>query len=174
MSLSIAHDLFPALSATLVQLRQVLAKGDAHARAQGWDPAVLLNMRLAPDMFPLVRQVQIATDIVKNAAARLSGGEAPKFEDNETTFAELDDRIGRALDYVASVAPDAFDGGESREIVLPSRAYGELHFDGRGYVFGFVVPNVYFHATAAYALLRHAGVPLGKSDFLGPIGQKKD
>ena len=172
MSLSIAQDLFPALSATLVQLRQILAKGDAHAQAQSWDPAVLLNMRLAPDMFPLVRQVQIATDIAKNAAARLSGGEAPKFEDNETTFAELDARIGRALDYIASIAPGAYDGGETRAVVLPSRAYGELHFDGRSYIFGFVIPNVYFHATTAYALLRHAGVPVGKADFLGPIGQK--
>jgi len=171
MTLAIEHDVLPALARALSQLRHVLDKGRAHAEAQGWDPAVLLSMRLAPDMYPLPRQVQIATDIAKNATARLSGGEAPKFEDNETTFAELDARIQRTLDYIANVPADAFDGAESRAIVLPSRLYGELHFDGRSYLLQFVVPNVYFHCTTAYALLRHAGVPLGKADYMGKIGR---
>lgn len=171
MSIAIHDDVVPALVRALTQLRQILQKGSAHAEAQGWDPAVLLNMRLAPDMLPLTRQVQIATDIAKNAAARLSGTEAPKFEDTETTFAELDARTQRAIDFLGSVPAAAFEGAGDRGVVVPSRAYGELKFDGRGYLFGFVLPNVYFHITTAYALLRHAGVPLGKADYIGPVGQ---
>jgi hypothetical protein len=153
-------------------MRHILQKGKAHADAQGWDPAVLLAMRLAPDMFPLTRQVQIATDIAKSAVARLSAGELPKFDDNETTFDELDARIVRVLEYIGSVPAAAYDGAESRDVVIPTRARGDLHFDGRGYMLGFVVPNVFFHASTTYALLRHAGVPLGKVDFLGPLGQR--
>lgn len=158
----------PPLSRALDQLRQILAKGAAHAEAQGWDPAVLLSMRLAPDMFPLTRQVQIATDMAKNAAARLTGTEAPKFEDDETTFAQLEARVQRAVDYLRSVPADAFAGAEARAITVPTRARGDLHFVGTDYLFGFVLPNVYFHTTTAYALLRHAGVPLGKADYIGP------
>jgi hypothetical protein len=171
MSLAIHDDIVPALARALQQLRHLLQKGKDHADANGWDPAVLLAMRLAPDMFPLTRQVQIATDIAKNAVARLTAGEAPKFDDTETTFEALDARIARALDYIASVPAAAYDGAESRAVVVPTRARGDLHFDGRGYLFGFVVPNVYFHCSIAYALLRHAGVPLGKADYLGPAGQ---
>jgi hypothetical protein len=160
----------PTLSRALVQLRHALRKGDAHAQAQGWDPAVLLAMRLAPDMFPLIRQVQIATDFAKNAVGRLTGEEAPKFDDTETSFAELDARIARALDYLGSVPAAAFDGGENRAITVTTRARGDLNFNGSDFFYGFVLPNVYFHTTTAYALLRHAGVPLGKVDFLGPLG----
>lgn len=169
MSLSIHADVVAALTRALTQLRHVLGKADAHAQAQGWDPTVLLGMRLAPDMFPMVRQVQIATDIAKNAAARLTTTEAPKFEDTETSFAELDARIQRALDYIAGVPAAAFEGAETRAITVPSRR-GELHFAGKDYLFEFVLPNVYFHSSTAYALLRHAGVPIGKADFLGPVG----
>jgi uncharacterized protein len=171
MSFAIHDDIVPALVRALQQLRHALQKGKAHADAQGWDPAVLLAMRLAPDMFPLTRQVQIATDIAKGAVARLSAGEAPKFDDDETTFEQLDARIVRALEYIASVPATAYDGAESRAVVIPTRVRGDLHFDGRGYLLGFVLPNVYFHGSMTYALLRHAGVPLGKADFLGPIGQ---
>lgn len=158
----------PPLTRVLGQLRQILAKGAAHAEAQGWDPAVLLSMRLAPDMFPLTRQVQIATDMAKNAAARLTGTEAPKFEDDETTFAQLEARVQRAVDYLRSVPADAFAGAETRAVTVPMRARDDLHFVGTDYLFGFVLPNVYFHTTTAYALLRHAGVPLGKADYVGP------
>jgi hypothetical protein len=157
----------PPLSRALTQLRQVLAKGAAHAEAQSWDPAVVLAMRLAPDMFPMTRQVQIATDIAKNAAARLTGTQAPVFEDNETTFAELDARLQRAIDYLCSVPVEAFADAETRAITVPTRR-GDLHFVGLNYLFGFVLPNVYFHSTTTYALLRHAGVPLGKADYIGP------
>lgn len=171
MSLAIHDDIVPALLRALQQLQHVLQKGKAHADAQGWDPAVLLAMRLAPDMFPLTRQVQTATDFAKNAAARLTGSEAPKFDDTETTFEALDARIVRALEYIASVPAEAYDGAESRAVVISTRARGDLHFDGRGYLLGFAVPNVHFHCSMAYALLRHAGVPLSKPDFLGPLGQ---
>lgn len=160
----------PTLVRALTQLKHLLMKGEAHARAQGWDPAVLLAMRLAPDMFPLLRQVQIATDIAKNSVARMTGGEAPKFADDEITFEQLIDRIERAIAYIESVPAAAFDGAETRAITVPTRARGDLHFQGHDYLFGFILPNVHFHCTTAYGLLRHAGVPLGKADYLGPVG----
>jgi len=161
----------PTLVRALDQLRLLLEKGEAHAGAQGWDPAVLLAMRLSPDMLPLTRQVQIATDIAKNAVGRLSRAEAPKFDDAETTFAELAARIDRAVAYIASVPAAAFDGSAARAIAVPTRTRGDLNFSGHDFLFSYVLPNVYFHATTAYALLRHAGVPLGKADFLGAVGQ---
>lgn len=160
----------PALHRALTQLKHLLQTGAAHAADKGWDPAVLLGMRLAPDMFPLTRQVQIATDIAKNAVARMTGGEAPKFADDETTFEALIARIDKALAYIDSVPAEAFDGSATRAIVVPTRARGDLHFNGHDFLFGFALPNVHFHSTTAYALLRHAGVPLGKADYLGPIG----
>ncbi len=172
MSLAIHDDIVPALTRALTQLRHVLQKGQTHAETNGWDPSVLLGIRLAPDMLPLTRQVQIATDIAKFGAARLTGTDAPRFEDTETTFAELDARVQRAIDYLAGVPAAAFEGAEDRAVTMPTRVSGDLHFDGRGYLLSFVVPNVYFHCTIAYALLRHAGVPLGKLDFVGPIGQR--
>ncbi|MFZ5635350.1 MAG: DUF1993 domain-containing protein [Pseudomonadota bacterium] len=171
MSLDIHADVVPALIRALQQLQHILRKSRAHAEAQGWDPAVLLGMRLAPDMFPLIRQVQIAVDIAKNGVGRLGDGQAPVFEDSETDFEGLEARVQRAIDYIAGVPAAAFGGAESRPLVVPSRAYGELKFVGRGYLTGFVLPNVYFHITTAYALLRHAGVPLGKADYLGPAGR---
>lgn len=160
----------PALVRALIQLKHVLTKGEAHARAQGWDPAVLLGMRLAPDMFPLTRQVQIATDIAKNGVGRMTGFDAPKFEDTEATFDALIERVDRTIAYIAGVPAAAFDGAEARDITVPTRARGDLHFKGLDYLFGFILPNVHFHGTTAYALLRHAGVPLGKADYLGPVG----
>ena len=160
----------PALVRTLTQLKHILAKGEAHARSQGWDPAVLLGMRLAPDMFPLAWQVQIATDIAKNSVGRMTGLDAPKFEDSETTFEQLVDRVERTIAYIASVPAGAFDGAETRSITVPTRARGDLHFTGMDYLFGFILPNVHFHCTTTYGLLRHAGVPVGKADYLGPVG----
>ncbi len=160
----------PALIRALTQLKHLLAKGEAHAHAQGWDPAVLLAMRLAPDMFPLLRQVQIATDIAKNSVARMTGVEAPKFVDDEATFEQLIDRIDRSIGYIESVPVVAFEGAETRAITVPTRARGDLHFKGHDYLFAFILPNVHFHSTIAYGLLRHAGVSVGKADYLGPVG----
>ena len=164
----------PSLTRALTQLRHILRKGAAHAEAQGWDPAVLLQMRLAPDMFPLLRQAQVVTDLAKNAVGRLSAAEMPRLEDTETTFEELDARIGRVLALLEASPAQAWEGAETRDITVPTRTRGDLRFDGVGYLYGFVFPNVYFHAGMAYALLRHAGVPLGKADSLGPVGGLQD
>jgi uncharacterized protein len=166
-TLSMYQATVPVGQRALRNLRQLLAKGEAHAQAQGYEAGVLLQMRLYPDMFPLLRQVQIATDGVKNAAARLAGVEALRFEDEETTFAQLYDRLDRAIDYLGTFTPEQFDGSEARPITVPRRNKEALNFDGRTYLLSFVTPNLYFHVVTAYAILRHAGVPLGKAEFLG-------
>ena len=142
--------------------------GKAHADAQSRkiDPAVLIAARLAPDMHPLSRQVQIASDMVKNGAARLAGVEAPSFPDTETTFEELQARIDKTVSFLKTIAVTQLQGSEDRTISLkfPGR---DMEFTGSAYLTGFVLPNLYFHMTAAYAILRHNGVPLGKMDFMG-------
>lgn len=166
-TLSMYQATVPVGQRALRNLRQLLVKGEAHAQAQGFDPGVLLQTRLYPDMFPLLRQVQIATDGIKNAAARLAGVEALKFGDDETTFAQLYARLDRAIDYLDTFTAAQIDGSEGRAISVPRRNGEPLAFDGRTYLLGFVTPNLYFHLATAYAILRHAGVPLGKADFLG-------
>jgi uncharacterized protein len=157
----------PVFVRALRSLKQILKKGETHAEAQGYDAGVLLQARLYPDMLPLLRQVQIATDLAKNAAARLAGVEALRFEDSENEYAELYARLDRAIEYLGTFTAEQIDGSEGRPIKVPTRNRGDLEFDGRGYLFGFAAPNVYFHVTTAYAILRHNGVPLGKPDYLG-------
>jgi hypothetical protein len=142
-----------------------LDRAQAHAEAKKFDTANYLTLRLAPDMLPFVRQIQIASDTAKGAVARLAGVEIPKYEDNEATFDELRERIRKTIRFIESVPAARFEGSEDREIVLPMRS-GELKFNGEGYLTNFALPNFYFHATTTYALLRHAGVDLGKKDFL--------
>jgi hypothetical protein len=156
----------PSVNRMLGNLTDLLDKAAAHAEARKFDPANLLNARLAPDMHPLTRQVQIACDQAKFGAARLTGSEPPPHPDVETTIPELKARIAKTLEYVNSFGPDAYAGSEDREITLktPSR---ELHFAGIDYLRGFLLPNFYFHVTTAYALLRHNGVEIGKLDYLG-------
>jgi hypothetical protein len=156
----------PPLRHILGALDGVLRKGEAFATARKIDPAVLLQARLAPDMLPLLRQVQIASDQAKGCGARLAGIEVPRYEDVETTFAELYDRIARTRSFLEAIAPSQIDGSEERPIVLTNR-HGELRFTGQDYLFQFVMPNVHFHCTIAYAILRHNGVDVGKRDFLG-------
>jgi hypothetical protein len=141
----------------------------AYAEVKKIDPAVLVNARLYPDMYPLSRQVQIATDVAKAAASRLAGQEPPKFEDNETTFPELLARVDKTLDLLKSFTPDQIDGSEDKTILLP-RHDRTSTFTGLAYLTDFVLPNVYFHVTTAYAILRHNGVEIGKKDFLGDVG----
>ena len=150
----------------LGNLSKLLDKGVAYAEAKKFDSTVLVNARLAPDMFPLAKQVQIACDMVKNGAARLAGQEAPKFDDNEQTVDELKARIAKTIDYVKSLPANAFDGSEDRDvkIPLPNRT---LEFKGLDYLRQFLLPNFFFHISMAYALLRHNGVDIGKRDFLG-------
>lgn len=166
MPLSMYQASVPAFQQTLTALSAILDKAAAHAASAGVDPAELVSARLAPDMFPLSRQVQIATDHAKGAAARLAGREVPKYEDNETTFDELKARIARTLDFISSVEVAEIDGSEDKEISLALRDR-TLNFTGQRYLVNFVMPNFYFHAVTAYDILRHKGVPLGKRDFMG-------
>jgi hypothetical protein len=151
---------------TLGNLSRVLEKGLAHATLRKFEPSVLLAARLAPDMLPLTRQVQIACDIAKNSVARLAAQEPPRFEDNETSIEQLRTRIARTIDYLKSVPASALEGSETRDIKLPS---GErtLEFKGLDFLQRWAIPNVFFHVTTAYGILRHNGVELGKRDFLG-------
>jgi hypothetical protein len=166
MQITMYDALVPTANRMLGNLSTFLDKAEAFAAAKKIDATVLLNSRLAPDMFPLTRQVQIAADMVKGAAARLSGTELPKFEDNETTIAELKARIAKTLAFVNSVDAAKFGGSEDRDVTLQART-GDRHFKGLNYLRDYVLPNVYFHTTVAYAILRHNGVELGKNDFMG-------
>ena len=165
MAISVHAQSVLALAHGLRALESLISKTRAHAAASGYDVNVLCGTRLFPDMLPFARQVMIATDMAKGAAARLAGAEVPKWEDTETTMEELDARISKALDFLASFTPAQYEGAESRaiEIKTPSRSY---HFTGQEYLVKWALPNFYFHLTTAYNLLRHNGVPLGKMDFL--------
>lgn len=156
----------PVFIHMLRSLEAVLAKGAAHAEAKGIDPAVLAGARLYPDMFPLSRQVQIATDVVKGCPARLSGQEPPKYEDDEAAFPELVERVRKTIAYLEGFKPEQIDGTEDKQVTLKLRS-GELTLDGYAYLTGFVIPNFFFHVTTTYDILRHNGVELGKKDFIG-------
>jgi len=166
MSLSMYDASVPVFVRALRNLDQVLAKGEAHARDKGADPDTLLQSRLIFDMLPLVRQVQIATDMATRGASRLAGVEPRSVEDNETTFEQLHARIAAAIAHLEGFTPAQLEGSETRAVSFKTRA-GELKFDGQGYLLTYVLPNLYFHATTAYNLLRRNGVGIGKTDFLG-------
>lgn len=166
MTISMYEASVPSLLRTLNNLVAILEKGAAHAEAKKIDPTVLLNSRLYPDMFPLARQVQIASDIARRGAARLAGLEAPLLEDNETTFTQLLQRLHKVTTYLETLSAEQIDGSEKKVITLP---LGEdtMTFEGLPYLLYFILPNVYFHVTTAYDILRHCGVELGKRDYLG-------
>lgn len=166
MTISMYQASVPPLIRSLNNLAAILEKSAAHAEAKKIDPAVLINSRLYPDMFPLGRQVQIASDIARRGAARLSGLEAPKLEDNETTFPELIERLQKTTAYLETLTPEQIDGSEDKSITLPMGS-DSLVFEGLPYLLYFILPNVYFHVTTAYDILRHCGVELGKGDYLG-------
>jgi hypothetical protein len=166
MTISMYTASVPLFRRSLGALSAVLGKGAAFAEAKKIDPAVLLQSRLAPDMFPLARQVQIASDTAKGCVARLAGAEVPSFPDTEASFAELQDRLARTLAVVDGFTPAQIDGSEDKEIVLKFRT-GEQRFTGLDYLSFFVLPNVYFHCATAYDILRHNGVEIGKRDYLG-------
>jgi len=156
----------PMLKTLLNALSNVLDKGAAFAEAKKIDQTVLTGDRLAPDMFALARQVQVATDMAKGGIARLAGAEIPAYDDNETTFEQLKARIAKTVAFIESFTPAQIDGSEDRNVVLKMRA-GDVSFTGQRYLIGFVIPNVTFHCTTAYNILRHNGVEIGKKDFLG-------
>ena len=166
MTVSIYTASVPVLKQMLGALSDVLDKGAAFAEAKKIDPAVLLASRLAPDMFALTRQVQIATDQSKGGIARLAGVEIPKYEDSEATIAALQERLAKTIAFMESAPVDAINASASNEIVLKIRD-NELRFTGSRYLLGWVIPNVMFHVTTTYNILRHNGVEIGKRDFLG-------
>ncbi len=156
----------PPIKHTLNNLSAVLKKAQVYAEAKKIDPSVLLAARLFPDMYPLSRQVQIATDMSKGAAARLAGVEIPKYEDNETTFDDLQARISKTIAFLDGIKPVQLEGAETRDISI-AVGKSELAFTGQDYLLSWVNPNVYFHVTTAYDILRHNGLELSKRDFLG-------
>lgn len=172
MAFSMSQASLPVFEIGLTALSTVLDKGAAHMTAKKADPSVMLNWRLAPDMFALSRQVQIACDQAKNGAARLAGVEPPKFEDNETTVDELKARIAKTLDFLKTLDQAAIDGSSEREIIFPLGP-NKGQMKGADYLNHFVLPNFYFHLTAAYAIVRACGADIGKRDFLGAIPIKR-
>ena len=166
MSLSMYDTSAPRLARMLRNLDAILGRAATHAAAKKIDPAVLLGARLFPDMLPMAKQVQIATDHAKGAVARLAGAEVPRYEDTEQSFDELRARIAKTIAFVESFAPAQFEGSEERSIAL--RVGGkDWSFSGRDYLLGFALPNFYFHVVTAYNILRHNGIEIGKSDYLG-------
>ena len=166
MTISMYSASVPVFKNMLGNLNHFLDKAQAHAEAKKFDPLVLTDYRLAPDMLPFRKQVQIACDASKNGLARLSGVEAPKFDDTETSFAELKERIRKTLDYLDSVARSSIDGCEDKDITFPAGRETTRTMKGEAYLLNWALPNLFFHVTTAYAILRHAGVELGKGDYL--------
>ncbi|WP_026182484.1 DUF1993 domain-containing protein [Leeia oryzae] len=166
MSLSMYQASIPVFIRMLNNLKHLLDLAVQHAETHKFDPSVLPNVRLYPNMYPLTKQVQIATDMVKGGAARLAGETPPSWPDDEATLEQLQARVDKALAFLSGFSPAQIDGSENKEIVLkwPGRT---LNFTGQDYLLNFVLPNFYFHITTTYALLRHNGVPVGKSDFIG-------
>lgn len=167
MSDALYRQSVPVFLRMLGNLKTILEKARSYAEEKKIDDAVLLQARLFPDMFPLVRQVQIAADFAKGACARLAGLDAPKFEDNETSFAEILTRLDRTIAYIQTFKPEQFAGAGERVITLPFRP--EQPMKGEVYLIDFTIPNFYFHVTAAYSLLRHNGLAIGKKDFVGQV-----
>lgn len=167
MTFGIYEASIPPMIRGLENLSHILDKAVAESKSGNKDENALLEARLAPDMFAFTRQVQIVSDTAKGAAARLSGAEPPSFPDEEKSFPDLKQRIARTIDYLKSVRREQFEGAESRTVTLkfPNRT---MSFSGQEYLTGFVLPNFYFHITAAYAILRNQGIAVGKMDYLGP------
>ena len=168
MALTIYDMSIPALVRALNNLTALLDKGAAYAEAKKFDVAVLVQSRLYPDMHPLAKQVQISCDTAKGAAARLAGVDPPSHPDNEVSMADLKARIAKTLEFVKSIKAEQLDNADTRAIEVKTPR-STLHFTGLTYLSGFVLPNLYFHISIVYALLRHNGVEIGKMDFLGPI-----
>lgn len=165
MSLSIYDVAITPLLAGLTTLSTYLDKAEAYAADNKFDPSVLVNARLAPDMLPLAGQVQRASDSAKGAVGRLTGGEVPSYADTETTLAELKERVAKTIAFLLSVPKEKFDGSESRPVELKLGGYAKT-FTGAGYALGFLLPNFLFHVTTAHAILRHNGMKVGKVDYL--------
>jgi hypothetical protein len=156
----------PVFKQILGSLAAILEKAEAHAEAKKIDPNALLQARLFPDMFPLLRQVTVATDFTKSACARLAGVEIPKFEDTEKDFADLQARLAKTIAFIDTLTPEQIDGGEERDITFNAGSKSRT-MKGERYLVNYALPQFFFHATTAYAILRHNGLELGKRDFMG-------
>ena len=167
MTLSLYAASIPVFKQMLNAMSGVLTKAEAHATAKNIDPSVFLQARLAPDMFPLVRQVQIAVDFAKGVSARLAEVELPKYDDSEVTFAELQALISKVLAFVATLKPEQVDGKEGIESVTRPGTPKEKRFTGQAYLLTYGLPQFFFHVTTTYAILRHNGVEIGKRDYMG-------
>ena len=166
MTISMSSATLPVCTRMLSNLSHILGKAEQFVEAKKIDPMALTAYRLAPDMLPFTRQILIACDAVKNGVARLSGIEPPKWEDNETTLAQLQERIQKTLAFVATVSAATLDGTEAKEITFPAGPGKTRTLSGQDYLTGWMLPNMYFHITTAYAILRHNGVEVGKIDYL--------
>ena len=166
MTLSMYQASVPVFTRMLDNLATILEKAAAHAEAKKIDPAVFINDRLYPDMLPLARQIMIASDTAKGGAARLAGVEPPSYEDNETSFPELIERLRKTIAYLNTLKPAQIDGSEKKTITLKTRN-DTLTFEGMTFLLNRALPNLYFHVSTAYAILRHNGVDIGKKDYLG-------
>ena len=166
MSVSMYHAAVPTMVRGLENLAAVLDKASQQIESKKYPPEAYINARLYPDMFPLAKQVQIASDSAKGGCARLAQAEIPAFEDTETTFAQLVERVRKTITFLQSLKPEQFEGSETRTVTWKVRA-GERSMQGQPYLFNHVLPNFFFHCVTAYDILRHNGVELGKQDFLG-------
>ena len=157
----------PVFKQILGSLTSIIEKAEVYANERKMDPNALLQARLFPDMFTFTRQVLLTTDFAKGAAARLSGIEVPKYEDNEQTFEEVKARIAKTLAFIATVKPEQMEGSDSRDVTVPMGPNNAKTFKGQTYLFHYALPNFHFHAATAYAILRHNGLDIGKKDFIG-------
>lgn len=169
MTLSLYQASVPVFVRALNNLSAILGKAAVHAEVKKIDPSVFINARLAPDMFPLARQIQSASDAAKGCAARLAGAGIPSYADTEATFTELHERIAKTIAFLQGVDAAQIDGGDDRPVTMRLRG-GEVRFTAQSYLLGFALPNFFFHVTTSYAILRHNGVEIGKADYLGSFG----
>lgn len=169
MSTNLYQASVPAFLQMLKSLSSILTKAATHAEAKKIDPSVLVNARLAPDMHPLARQIQMVSDTAKGASARLAGVDVPSMPDTEATLAELQQRIAKTVDFLSALKPEQFEGSAERSVELPVGGGQKMTFKGATYLAHFALPNFYFHVTTAYAILRHNGVEIGKRDYLGSV-----
>ena len=167
MTISMYAASVPVFSQMLNSLSDILHKAEAHAKAKNIEPGVFLQARLSPDMFPLLRQVQIAADFSRGVSARLAGIEVPKVEDSQQSFADCQALIADSLAFIAAITPEQINGQEAREIVTRPGTPKERRFNGQAYLLSYGIPQFFFHVTTAYAILRHNGVELGKKDYMG-------
>jgi hypothetical protein len=167
--MSLYESSVPAFLQILNSLSGILTKAEAHCQAKNIKPEVMLGARLYPDMLPFSKQIQLVCDFASKGCARVTGSEVPSTPDTETTFAELKQRLAKAIDYVNGYKPAQFEGAETRDVSFPAGPDKTMTMKGQQFLRNFTLPNFYFHAATAHDILRHNGVEIGKRDFLGAV-----